>query len=280
MVGGWLVCPSQGNHADSFDKVGPQMALNVSITAVPASIVAATLAAAIFSRLADLVGLQTNHSNCIGAIQDMPLVVSLLLVLFSHFALTMVVPHEARQAKHLCGMDEVKMGAYVGIGASPVLIILLILIEPDYFTNPLVITALLACTGMSLKSLHTLFKLILPSRASFPAPQESWKKTEASLFGTISSSSGTQLVELCIGCGLVMVLPLYVSVLSILINLNIVWSNSAFTLIPDTMWHLFLIQALVSMGLVTVSIVVLSAIYLFYLNLGRWFSKWNSHRLN
>jgi hypothetical protein len=279
-VGGWLACPRQHIQLDVFDKSGPQMALNASITAVPASIVAAALAAAIFSRLADMLVRQTSQSICVRTIMDMPLAVSLLLVLISHLALTLVIPHEARQAEHLCGMDEVKMAAYVGIGASPALILLLFLINADFFSNPLVIIALLAITGLSLKSLHSLFKLILPRRASFPQPEDGWQKTEANLFGTIANSSSPQLVLLCMGCGWVMILPLYASVISVLINLTSVLASSAFLPFSEYAQGLFLAQALVSMGLVTISIVVLTTIYLFYRKLGRWFSKWNSGRSN
>ena len=274
-IGGRLACPHQQNRADVFDKAAPQMALNVSITAVPASLVAAALSIAIFSHLADSVGEQMGKTIYDRAIMDMPLTVSLLLVLISHFALMSVIPHEAQQAEHLCGMDEVKMAAYVGIGAAPALILLLFLIHVSLFSNPLVLLALTVSIGMSLKSLHALLKLVLPRRASFPSRQEGWQKTEAILFGTIANSHGPRLAALCTGCGLVMVLPLYVCVLSVLINLSSVAAIST-----EGIWRLFLIQALVSSGTVTASIVLLTTIYLFYLNLGRWFSKWNSGRSN
>jgi hypothetical protein len=278
-LGGWLACPRQRIQADGFDKAAPQMALNASITAVPAAIVAAALAAAIFTRLADFVGMQAGDTVFVRSFVDIPLAVSLLLVLISQFALTLVIPHEARQAEHRSGMDEVKMAAYVGIGAAPALFLLLYLIKPDLLSNSPVTTALLASTGLSLVSLRSLFRLVLPRRASFPAPQAGWQKTEASLFGTIAHSRGPRLVVLCIGCGLMMVLPLYVSVLSVLINLTNAPASADFTQ-PGLAGagRLFLIQALVSTGLMTASIVALSAIYLFYLGLGRWFSKWNSSR--
>jgi hypothetical protein len=276
MLGGWLARPRQRNRADAFNKTEPQMALNASITALPASIVAAALAAAIFSRLSVFSGGQTGQTGFDRAIADLPLIVSLLLVLVSHFALTLVVPHEARKAEHLCGLDEVKMGAFVGIGAAPLLIVLLFLVDAYSFSNPLVITALVASAGMSLKSLHTLIKLILPNRASFIPPQEGWQKTEAKLFGTIANSQGSRLVVLCIGCGMLMVLPIYVSVVAVLINLAGVLDISAFSFIPEGMGRVFLSQALASTGMVAASGIALTAIYLFYLNLARWFSKWNS----
>jgi MFS family permease len=277
-LGGWLAGLGRGDREDVFDKAKPQMAMNASITAVPASIVAAVLATGIFSRLSDLLDNQPGQPILDGTIMTMPLAVSLLLVLISHFALTLVIPHEAQQAEHLCGMDEVKMAAYVGIGAAPLLILLLLLVNPDSFTTPLVLIALLASTAMSLKSLHTLFKQILPRRASFPPPQPGRQKREAIWFGTIAKSPASRLVVLCIGCGLVMVLPLYVSVLSVLINLNHTLVSSPFSHpLPEVSWGLFMTQALVITGAVATSIVLLVTIYLFYLNLGRWFNKQNLH---
>ena len=278
-LGGWLACPRRAGAGEVFNKAGPQMALNVTIAAVPASVVAAALAAAIFPRLANFAGGPTRQSLCAGVIVDLPLAAALLLVVVSHLALTLVIPHEAQQAEHLCGMDEVKMGAFVGIGAAPVLMLLVLLVEAQLFVNPLVITALVVCTGLSLKSLYALFKLILPGRAAFPAPQEGWQKTEASLFGSIATSSASQLVMLCTGCGLVIVLPIYIPVLSVLINLANLPAGKAYLVVPDLAWGLFLTQALVSVGLTAGVIVVLAAIYLFYMNLGRWFSQWNAPRV-
>ena len=238
------------------------------------------LAAYIFSRLADLPGgpNRAGYSQ-MEASQTMPLVVSLLLVLVSHFALTLVIPHEARQAEHRCGLDEVKMAAYVGIGAAPLLTLFLSLANPEALTNPLILVALLVSSIMSLESLHTLRKLILPRRASFPAPQAESRKIEAKLFGTIAASRGSRLVVLCIGCGLVMVLPIHVVVISVLINLNYALANTPFS--PPLMeipWGLYWTQALVSAGVITTSITLLVVIYLSYLKLGRWFNKRNSRQ--
>jgi hypothetical protein len=278
-LGGWLSRLRQCDRVENFDKAEPQMAMNAAITAVPASIVAAALAAYIFSRLSDLLGDQPGQAILDGRIVTLPLTVSLLLVLVSHFVLTLVIPHEARQAEHRCGLDEVKMAAYIGIGASPLLILFLSLSNLDAVTSPPVLVALLASSVMSLKSLSTLRKLILRRRASFPPPQAEKQKTEAKLFGTIAASHGSRLVTLCIGCGLVMVLPLQVSVFSILINLNHALVYSPFSQPPpEVSWELFVTQALISAGVITASIILLTTIYLFYLNLGRWFNKWNSRQ--
>lgn len=280
-VGGWLSHPRHLSREEVFNKVEPQMAMNVAITAVPASLVAAILAAVVISSLTDTIGRQTGEIDLDQTIVYLPLLVSLLLLVISQFALTLVVPHETRQAEHRCGTNEVKMAAFVGIGTAPLLILLLLLIEPDFFLNPLVIIALLVSTAMSLKSLHSLARLVLPRRDSFPLPLEGWKKTEASLFGSIADSYAPRLVVLCIGCGMVMVLPIYVSVLSILINLaNVPTNPVVIQAATKATWRLFLIQGLISTGVITVTIITLSLIYMFYLNLGRWFSKRNVRRSN
>jgi hypothetical protein len=278
LLGGWLACPRRGSQTGVFDKSAPQMALNVAITAAPAAVVAAAVAAAVFSRLADFAGGQPDSAALVGSILDLPLAVALLLVLVSHFALTLVTAHEAQQAEHLCGLDEVKMAAYVGIGVAPVLAMLLLLVNTALFAKPLILVALLASAGMSLKSLQTLRRQILPKRASFSSPQENRQKVEAQLFGTIAQSNGPRLVLLCIGCGLAMILPLHVVVLSTLVNLNTLLAVPAAPV--EAARRLFLTQALVSAGLMTVSAVLLTGIYLFYLNLGRWFSGRISRHTN
>jgi hypothetical protein len=270
-LGGWLASLRRLKREDIFDKDAPQMAMNVSITAVPASIVATALAAFVFSRLSVLIEGQTIFDR---TLTDLPLAVSLLLVLISQLALTLIIPHEARQAGHRSGLDEVKMAAYVGIGAAPLLILLLLLVDATAFSNPLVVIALLINSSFSLISIHLLVKRILPRRAAFPAPREGHHKMETKLFGTIAASHGARLVMLCTGCGLVMVLPIQVSVISVLINLNHFLSGSTFSQpLSEATRGLFLTQALVSIGAMTASIVLLIIIYLFYLKLGRWFSK-------
>ena len=276
-AGGWLACPRQAPGPELFDFSAPQMALNVGISAVPASIVAAGLAAAIFSHLAHSSGGQiaggAGGNLCFQAVMDLPLAAALLVLLMAHFALALVIVHEARQARHLCGLDEVKMGAFVAIGAAPALALLLLWVEAGLFFNPVVIAALLACAGLSLKALQTLLKLILPRRAALPAPQEGWQKTQASLFGTIASASGPQLVLLCAGCGLAMVLPVYACVLSAAINLAQLLAGPASGLVSRGPRGLFMLQAGVSTGLVCAAVLLLSAVYLFYLKLGRWYNR-------
>jgi len=261
LLGGWLACPKRSAGArDAFDKSAPQMALNVAITAVPASIVAAGLAALVFAPLA-------------GQVADLSLALSLWLVLLAQLALTLIVPHEARQAEHLCGMDEVRMAAYVAIGAAPLLALLLFFAADGLFLKPLVIAATLFSAGLSLVSLQTLRLLILPARAIFPAPQDARQKREAKWFGTIADSRGPRLTLLCIGCGLLLVLPLQVSVIAPLINLKYLLAGAPPVEVAP---QLFRIQALTGSALMAAAAATLTGIYLFYLNLGRWFVRWNS----
>lgn len=260
-VGGWLACTGRRRHADSFAKSAPQMAMNVSITAVAASVFAAAVAAAVFPRLAEIVGRQ---ASCVSSIAALPLAAALLLVVISQFALTLIIPHEAHQAEHRSGMDEVKMAAFVDIATTPVLALLLWLVDKAVFASLPVLAVLTGCTAMSLASLRSLLKLVLPGRRALAAPQEGRQKIEARMFGSIAHSVGTRLVVLCIGCGLAMVLPLYTCVIAVLINLRGLEAE-----------RLFLTQGLVSLGLMVAAAAVLSAIYLFYLWLGRWFHKRN-----
>jgi hypothetical protein len=261
-LGGRLACKGRGDRVDVFDKQAPQMAMNVSITAVPAAIFAVVMGAVIFPRLSDRVGVTTL---------DFPLAVALLLMLISHLALTLVVPHEARQAEHRCGTDEVKMAAFVGIAAAPVLIGLLAWVYPKVFSNFFFLAVLMAGGILSGINIHSLVRVVLPKRASFPVAQDEQQKTEAVLFGTIALSRAPRLVVLCAGCGLAMVLPMYTCALSLLVNL----SNMQF---DGVVWNLFLKQALVSVGLSAAVVGLLVTIYLVYLNLGRWWRKRGSNK--
>lgn len=274
-LGGLLTTPKGSKKKDVFDLEEPQMALNASITAVPASIVATVIAAVIFPRLA----LSVNGLSArLVTEMDLPVLVSLFLVVISHAALTLVVPHEARASTHRCGLDEVKMGAFVGIATAPVLAILLFLLRRDVFSHPVILIAMLVVSTMSLVSILTLISLILPKRALFKPPPDKHLKMEASFFGTIARSQGPRLIVLCVGCGILMVLPLYITVVSVLINLSPLLDPAVFAIVPPGPWRLFQMQALVSVCILTIAANFLSAIYIFYLNLGRWFSVWNAKR--
>lgn len=274
-LGGLLTTLKGSKKKDVFDLEEPQMALNASITVVPASIVATVIAAVVFPRLASSVN---GPSTRLVTEMDLPVLVSLFLLVISHVALTLVVPHEARASTHRCGLDEVKMGAFVGIATAPVLAILLFLPRRDVFSHPVILIAMLIISTLSLVSILTLISLILPRRAVFKPPPNKHLKMEASLFGTIARSKGPRLIVLCVGCGILMVLPLYITVISVLINLSPLLDPTVFAIVPPGPWRLFQLQALVSGSILTVAASFLSAIYIFYLNLGRWFSAWNAKR--
>lgn len=256
-LGGWLASLGRSPQPDSFDKKDPQMALNVTVTAVPACVFAAVVSAVLSSSLAGRIGKQF--------IADLPLELSLLLFLLSLLTLGFVLPHEARQAEHRCGMDEVKMLGAVGIGAAPVLALLLFLFYPKSFSNPLVIAILIIGLILSLKNMWFMRTLVIPRRAQLPAPWEEQTKQEAVLFGSISNSKAPRLIKLCVGCGLVMMLPLQACVISLMVNLNNVGtaSNGA----------LFLKQAALNVGISAAAVAVLILIYLLYLYLGRRYNR-------
>jgi len=242
-LGGWLAALGRGGE-EIFDLNDPQMAMNTAITALPASIFTAALTAVFTYR-----------------ITTWPLLTALLLALLSHLALMLVVPHETLQAAHRCGTDEVKMAAFVSIAAAPVMALLLLLIAPKSLRHPFVEIALALSLLMSLKSLRDLVKVVLPKRASFPAPDGS-EKTQAVWFGSISESKAGRLLVLCTGCGLAMVLPLHVCLLAPVLNL----------VIGQDPLKLFLAQAGVSVGVCAAAVTALCLIYMLYLRLGKRFS--------
>ncbi len=78
MLGGWLVSFRASKKTEAFDKEEPQMALNASITAVPASIIATTMAAIIFPRLASTLNGQSGKPFLDAKILDLPVFVSFI----------------------------------------------------------------------------------------------------------------------------------------------------------------------------------------------------------
>lgn len=260
-LGGCLTRIGRTEREEVFNLEDPQMAMNAAITALPASVFAAALAAVFSKYLAAMDGMDVAAAR-------LPLLTALLLTVVSHFALMQVVPHETRMAEHRCGTDEVKMAALVSMAAAPVLALLLFLIDRASFSNPLVDAALLLCLVFSLRSLYDLVRVVLPKRASFPAPPKGHDRAQAVLFGSIAESRAPRLIVLCTGCGLAMMLPLYVSVISVLINLKFLaaWPDGGYR-------GLFLRQVLTSAGMCMAAVVALAVLYMFYLNLGRYFSK-------
>jgi hypothetical protein len=260
-LGGMLCRIGIKKKEEVLNREDPQMAMNAAITALPASVFAAALAAVLSKHLTSLDGMDAPAAR-------LPLLTALLLTIVSHFALMMVVPHEVRMAEHRCGTDEVKMAALVSLAAAPVLVLLLFLIDRTCFSSLLVDAALLLCLGFSLRSLYDLVRVVLPKRASFLEPQTGHDRAQAILFGSIAESKALRLIVLCTGCGLAMMLPLYVSVVSVLVNLTPFSTRT-----NDKYWQLILCQALTSTGMCIAAVAALVVIYMFYLNLGRRFSK-------
>jgi hypothetical protein len=269
-LGGWISRIGKQDQEEDFNKVDPQMAMNTTITATAASAVTAILAAVVFSHLEVLPGLAGGIDR---AAVLLPVRASMLLVFISQLALTLVVPHETIQAEHRNGMNEVKMAAYVSIATAPVLLVVLPFINGLLFLDPLIDLGLAGSVVLSGISVFLLVRRVMPRRNSFPLPPEDWKKTEHSLFGSIAGSVAWRLVELCAGCGIVMVLPVYAGILSVVINLAGVVSGVN----PGYSSGVWLKHALASVGVMAAVILFLSGIYIFYLNLGRWFSKRNEN---
>ena len=207
----------------------------------------------------------------------------MLIYLISHAALALVTPHEARQADHRCGLDEVKMAAWVGIFVPPAMAVLLFLVNPSLALTPLVLSCLLVSAGLSVSLIMVLRTLIMPKRAQLPPPDN---LVEAVFFGSIAKSPGPRLVVLCIGCGIVMVAPLYVSVVAVALSLALIpvavmpmlvnapaaSGPAAFSAVA-LVQRLYVAQAAAGLGLLAGAALVLTAIYLFYLSLGRWFNR-------
>ena len=281
-VGGLYVRPFPPPAGwEEFDKHEAQMALNVAITAVPSAAVAVLLAAMFFSGLPGaLIQGATIYTLTLtlspyGTL-TWPVVTALLMYLIALAALALVTPHEARQANHRLGLDEVRMAAWVGIFVPPALAVLLFLVNPGLVLTPTVLGVLLVSGGLCYSLLMTLRRLILPKRATLPPPAH---RVEALLFGSIARSHGPRLVVLCLGCGLAMGAPLYVAVGAPALSLMLMprtWGGSG--LDPaGVVQRLFLAQAALGVGLVGGTALVLIVIYLFYLWLGRRFSRKSLH---
>ena len=269
-LGGFFCHPTKTVEKDTFNKVEPQMAMNGSITAVSASVVVVAIAASTFPGLSEHMG---NGSKIFGPFL-FPLYVSLILCVISQYALTMVVPHETKQAEHVSGMDEVKMATFVGIGTAPLLMLLLAMINIRLLGDLFVIVLLVCSFGMSFYSVRSLLKFVLPKRNSYPKHPTKEQEKLATYFGSIANSKAWRLVALCIGCGMAMVFPIYIAVLAPLININTISTNTiSIDLHTRQAQQLFWTHIKTSMGLNLIVMVVLSAMYIFYLNLGKWFRK-------
>jgi hypothetical protein len=264
-VGGYFYHPRKTIEKDIFNKDEPQMAMNASITAVSASIVAVAIAASTFPALSANI----NNGMVIMGPFLFPLYGALVILVLSQFALSLVVPHEAEQAEHVSGMDEVKMAAFVGIGTAPAIIVLLLVINGQLIRDLFIIVLLVCSVLMSMYSIRSLVKIVLPKRNSYPKHPTKAQKTQA-----IANSKAWRLVTLCIGCGMAMVFPIYISVLAPLININAISNNAGpIGLHTEQAEQLIWAHIKTGMGLNIIVILALSAMYIFYLNLGKWFQK-------
>ncbi len=269
------------HQLEGTGAAGPQMALNTTITALPSTALAVILVVGLFSHLPELVG-KTGAAPTLSAqtLLDWPLGTALLLYLAAQLALTLVVPHEARQVKHRCAIDEVKMAAYVGIGVPLALALILgILNLPLVFTPP-VLGSLLLSLGMLVRMIFVLFSLILPIWAQMPPPRDEW---EAMFFGTIAHSRWQSLILLCLGCGIMIAAPVYVAVVAATLNLTFIpvfasrlgWDAAALGngAPVDLVQRLYGVQAIAGLGSSLAAALALTAVYLLYLGLGKGFRR-------
>jgi hypothetical protein len=177
-------------------------------------------------------------------------------------------------AQHRSGMDEVKMAAFVSIASAPALTAILYWVFPAPLPLHLEVLFLLVSWGLSLASLWILFKKILPRRKALPAPQTPKGQKRALLFGSIGASHPGRLVTLCIGCGFIIALPMCVTLISVGLNLAAAGylGSSPFTqMLAQSRANLNLWQILLNGGLMLAFAAILSAIYMFYLVLGKKF---------
>lgn len=272
-LGGWRFAPASVlRRAAPAGKNDPMMALNVSITAMPAAALAVILAVGLFSRLSGLL-----PGPPLPPVLNWPLTTSLLLYLAAQLALMCATAHEAGQADHRCGMDEIKVAAYVGSLTPVLLIALLGLLDLSLLFTPFVLICLLISLSMTARQMVILYSVILPRRARMPAPRDPW---EATFFGTIATSHWQPLSLLCLGCSILIVAPIHIAMAAAISVLFIpgsvepaltgVGGISAATPVALAQ-RLYQVQAMAGVGSILVVALILTAIYLFYNNLGRWF---------
>ncbi len=277
-VGGRLNTPRSISSPSPYNTAHPQMALNVSITAVPATVLTVIVAATLFLRLSDVLQkMAAAHgippASALLNIQ-WPLTTAVLLYLAAHAALTLVTPHEARQARHRCGMDEVKMAAYVGIAAPFALGAGVLLVHAPLMLRPAVGGSWLISLGMSARLIWVLRTLILPKRAQLPAPPD---MRQAIFFGSIANSRRHHLLLLCAGCGLMMVFPMTAAVVSVALNLWLIPIQRLVLNSPEPATKLvqqvYQAQAAANLGSSVGAGAILAGLYLGYAALGRWFQR-------
>jgi len=281
-LGGWRFAPARIlRRAAPAGKNDPMMAFNATITAVPAAALAVILAAILYSRLPGLLQpaleLGAPPAQSLQAILNRPLVTALLLYLATQLALLAATSHEAGQAEHRCGLDEIKVAAYVGALTPALLVALLALLARPLLLTPLLLACLPLSLGLAALQIAVLRSDILPRLAQMQAPRDPW---EARFFGTIAASRWQPLALLCLGCTILIVAPLHVA-LAAAISIAFVPTSAgpAITTVAglsaptpaELLRHLYRVQASAGLGAILILTAVLTALYLFYNRLGRRF---------
>ncbi len=245
----------------------PQMALNVSLTALPAAAVAigGTIVA---MRWWAEIAFEPDVAWMVAPqrIMILPLMIGWLFFLGAQTGLWRVTQHEARRVTHRCGLDEVRMAAFVGIFTLPALLLFLGMIRADLLFSvrlrlvripwPFVgvmVVGVIGSLGLGALQLRVLLREILPRRSAFPPPAEGKR---ALLFGTIAEARLSQLALLCLGCGFAIGVPLYVTAGALLVSML-------------GTGDLFALQAAVGLGSSLAAGGVLTLLYFFYWGLGR-----------
>ena len=284
-LGGWGAGRAKLPALATLSEDDPMMALNTTITAFPAAAFAVILAAALFSRLPELLQRklgQTEAALSRGAegVLDWPLLSGLLLYLGAQLALMLATQYEGQRSKHRCGTDEVKMAAYVGIFVPLLVLAALGLIDVQLMFRPWVSISLLLTLWMAERQVFVLYTLILPRRAAMPPPGDA---LEAALFGTIAGSRWRNLSLLCLGCGILMAAPTYITVAAATLNVALLPIAAGPALTSVVGWtagtageaarRMYAVQFAAGLGACAAAALALMGVYGFYLGLGRWVRK-------
>jgi len=267
-LGGLLYGLFTPHRPDVFNLNDPQMALNASLSADIAAVLSVTLTAAFYSRMAAFTGSFQ--------LVRVTMIEILFILLFIQGCLTIILPHETRMAQHRPGLDEVRMAAFIDIFTGPLVILAVVLLAPEVLVVPWVIGFLKLSAFLSLIAFLILKATIQPRRALLPAPGGQEAGTKTLLFGSIGNSHSGRLMVLCFGCAIVLVLPFSIPLITIWLSLNElnqIGYAPLFDALGRGQFDLRFWQILINGGLMLALGILLSAIYLFYLFLGRKFGS-------
>jgi len=253
---------------EEIDLSDPQMGMNAAISAVAATLFNLILTILFYTRLGEI--------SQQPALSSLPVLIAIFMLVVAHLSLTVVLPHEAKMAQHRSGLDEVKMAAFVSIATAPAFTAVFFWLHPESLPSGLEVMFLAFSWVLSLASVWILVKKILPRRKELPSPRTQKGQKQALLFGSIGASNAGRLLTLCIGCGIVIALPMCVTLVSVGLNLAAAGylGSTPFTqMLAQSRVNLNLWQILLNGGLMLAFAVILSAIYLFYLGLGKKFGS-------